>query len=49
VHRKTQDLVDLIKESRAVFSSFAKAKSAKLGMFVRQQLFNMVNDITDLQ
>lgn len=30
--RKTQELVDLVKESRSVFSSFAKAKSAKLGM-----------------
>lgn len=30
-HRKTQDLVNLVRESRSVFSSFAKAKSSKLG------------------
>jgi 26S proteasome regulatory subunit N6 len=30
--KKTQELVNLVKESRTVFSSFAKAKSAKLGM-----------------
>lgn len=39
VGRKTQDLVTLIKESRAVFSSFAKAKSAKLG---EEPLFSLL-------
>ena len=29
--RKTQELVDLVRESRQTFSSFAKAKSSKLG------------------
>lgn len=30
-HRNTQDLVDLVTRSRTVLSSFAKAKTAKLG------------------
>jgi hypothetical protein len=30
--RNTQELVNLVKESRNTFSSFAKAKSSKLGM-----------------
>lgn len=29
--RNTQELVNLVKDSRDTFSSFAKAKSAKLG------------------
>jgi 26S proteasome regulatory subunit N6 len=41
--KRTQDLVNLIKESRAVFSAFAKAKSAKL---VRQ-LLDLVKEIPD--
>ncbi|KAH6900175.1 hypothetical protein B0T10DRAFT_17939 [Thelonectria olida] len=39
--KKTQELVTLVKESRSVFSSFAKAKSAKL---VRQ-LLDLLKDI----
>jgi hypothetical protein len=31
--RNTQELVNLVKESRQTLSSFAKAKSSKLGMF----------------
>lgn len=31
-HKKQQDLVDLIRTSRQQLSSFAKAKTAKLGM-----------------
>ncbi|KAL6855191.1 26S proteasome regulatory subunit rpn6 [Amphichorda felina] len=46
--RKTQELVNLIKESRAVFSSFAKAKSSKL---VRQllDLFREIPNSTDIE
>ncbi|KFH48672.1 26S proteasome regulatory subunit-like protein [Hapsidospora chrysogenum ATCC 11550] len=46
--KKTQELVDLIKESRTVFSSFAKSKSSKL---VRQ-LLDLVKEIpnsTDIE
>lgn len=32
VYRRANDLVDLITTSRTVLSSFAKAKTAKLGM-----------------
>ena len=31
-HKKQQDLADLVKTSRQQLSSFAKAKTAKLGM-----------------
>ncbi|KAH7256718.1 hypothetical protein BKA59DRAFT_390042 [Fusarium tricinctum] len=41
--KKTQELVNLVKESRTVFSSFAKAKSAKL---VRQ-LLDLIKEIPD--
>ncbi|KAF1854816.1 hypothetical protein Lal_00009397 [Lupinus albus] len=41
--RNTQELVTLVKESRTVFSSFAKAKSAKL---VRQ-LLDLIKEIPD--
>ncbi|KAG9257469.1 26S proteasome non-ATPase regulatory subunit 11 [Emericellopsis atlantica] len=46
--KKTDDLVNLIKESRAVFSSFAKAKSAKL---VRQllDLLKEIPNSTDIE
>jgi hypothetical protein len=30
--RKSQELVDLVTKSRTVLSSFAKAKTAKLGL-----------------
>ncbi|CAH0001556.1 unnamed protein product [Clonostachys byssicola] len=45
---RTQDLVNLVKESRSVFSSFAKAKSAKL---VRQLLdiFRDIPNSTDIE
>ncbi|KAH6610172.1 hypothetical protein Trco_000192 [Trichoderma cornu-damae] len=42
-NRKTQELVNLVRESRTVFSSFAKAKSSKL---VRQ-LLDLFKDIPD--
>lgn len=32
VYRKPQELVDLVTTSRTVLSSFAKAKTAKLGI-----------------
>lgn len=32
-HKKPQELGELLKTSRSSFSSFAKAKSAKLGMY----------------
>ncbi|KAF5605533.1 26S proteasome regulatory subunit N6 [Fusarium subglutinans] len=41
--KNTQELVTLVKESRTVFSSFAKAKSAKL---VRQ-LLDLIKEIPD--
>ncbi|KAF9766511.1 hypothetical protein IL306_001075 [Fusarium sp. DS 682] len=41
--KNTQELVNLVKESRTVFSSFAKAKSAKL---VRQ-LLDLIKEIPD--
>jgi 26S proteasome regulatory subunit N6 len=46
--KKTQELVNLVKESRTVFSSFAKAKSAKL---VRQllDLIKETPDSTDIE
>ncbi|KAI9901810.1 hypothetical protein N3K66_003627 [Trichothecium roseum] len=46
--KKTQELVDLVKESRTIFSSFAKAKSAKL---VRQllDLFKDIPNSTDTE
>jgi 26S proteasome regulatory subunit N6 len=46
--KNTQELVALVKESRAVFSSFAKAKSAKL---VRQllDLFRDIPNSTDIE
>lgn len=31
-HKRTQDLVDLIQQTRDVLTSFARAKTAKLGM-----------------
>lgn len=33
-NRNTNELVDLITRSRTVLSSFAKAKTAKLGMYL---------------
>ncbi|GJN74310.1 26S proteasome non-ATPase regulatory subunit 11 [Purpureocillium lilacinum] len=46
--KKTQELVDLVRESRSVFSSFAKAKSSKL---VRQllDLFKDIPNSTDTE
>ncbi|KAK8923100.1 putative 26S proteasome regulatory subunit rpn6 [Metarhizium anisopliae] len=46
--KKTQQLVDLVRESRSVFSSFAKAKSSKL---VRQllDLFKEIPNSTDIE
>jgi len=32
-HKKQQDLAELVKTSRQTLSSFAKAKTAKLGMY----------------
>lgn len=34
VNRNTQELVELVTKSRTVLSSFAKAKTAKLGMYL---------------
>ena len=34
-HQRTQDLVSLIEQTRNVLTSFARAKTAKLGMFLR--------------
>ncbi|KFA66150.1 hypothetical protein S40285_03366 [Stachybotrys chlorohalonatus IBT 40285] len=46
--KKTQELVNLLRDSRAVFSSFAKAKSSKL---VRQllDLLREIPDSTDIE
>lgn len=32
-HKRTQDLADLIRQTRDVLTSFARAKTAKLGMY----------------
>lgn len=34
-HKRTQDLVSLIEQTRNVLTSFARAKTAKLGMLTR--------------
>ncbi len=36
VTRNTNELVDLVTKSRTVLSSFAKAKTAKLGKYMHQ-------------
>lgn len=33
-HKRTQDLAKLIQQTRDVLTSFARAKTAKLGMFI---------------
>lgn len=34
-HKRTQDLADLVQQTRDVLTSFARAKTAKLGRFSR--------------
>lgn len=40
-HKKQKDLSELIKTSRSTVSSFAKAKTAKLGMFAVNDLIHV--------
>lgn len=43
-HRRTNDLVDLVTKSRTVLSSFAKAKTAKLGMLYPRCTHTLLTD-----
>jgi 26S proteasome regulatory subunit N6 len=41
-HKRTQDLANLIQQTRDVLTSFARAKTAKLGMFILFACYSII-------
>lgn len=39
-HKRTQDLATLVQQTREVLTSFARAKTAKLGIYCRLRIFH---------